>query len=777
MLYRVSQSTLYRNINYNLGSLTWQMAKRNEQLATGKRINKPSDDPSGESTVMSMRTVLEDIKQYNKNVALADDWLKTSESVIQSMKDTIERAKVLAEQMSTETYTDQNMDVAAEEIDKLFESMIKMGNSRIGVGYIFAGQSTDTQPFREDLTIWDVISDPYNSVFFTGKVMTQGDRIFNYRPDIPPQTQKFLVEVTSPGGILSGTSGYSLSRLTLDPSGGHNALFFEANDTPGYLGSNGNTLQIQYSSALGQASASVSVTGSAIVVELGMSGTTVTTTAKEIMDLINTHSSASGMVTASLAPGNAGSGTVTATALTNLEFGYDTAARYRVSQDGGLTWSVHDAFTADDLRNNDLIYNTELGHASLTTNMPGFGNDLYFTAKHLGSYGNDIRVQFVDDQPAGSAMSVEVGPNPWNITVHLETSASTGIVTTAFDIMSAINNHASASNLLTCSLADYREGGGDPVTTMDLTRLKGGDNDMDPLGHATYTTQFDYTPPEEKNPNIRFTSLVHGTSGNNLQIEYSSACAQTFTSFSVSGSVITVHLANSGSNILTAAQDIVDMFTSAYVMNPASALVTASLLEHPDGKPGVVSPMTTVSFSGGDPLLDEANHGINIRFDPDKSPLLLGDRFEIDVSYYGGDEYNLDVNANQDTRVKANATGVEVLGDAAASDNILDTLARLKYALELHDNEKVADELPRLTNALEKLTSQMSRSGVRIIRNQFIFNVLESTKISSTERLSRFEDVDFEEAITALTVSQTAYQATLASTSKITQLSLVDYIR
>ena len=48
--------------------------------------------------------------------------------------------------------------------------------------------------------------------------------------------------------------------------------------------------------------------------------------------------------------------------------------------------------------------------------MPGDANDLYFVAKELGSYGNDIRVQFVADQASGSAIAVEVGPNYWNIT-------------------------------------------------------------------------------------------------------------------------------------------------------------------------------------------------------------------------------------------------------------------------------------------------------------------------------------------------------------------------
>ena len=776
MMYRVSQRSLFRNVNMNLGYLTWKMAQINNQLASGKKVNKPSDDPTGGATILAMRTVLSDIKQYKKDVALADDWLKTSESVLQSMKTTVERANVLCEQMSTDTYVDFNMDVAADEVDKLFESLIKMGNTKIGDRYIFAGHHTEGPAFADDLTIHDTLPDPNNSVMFTGDVITQGSRIFNYRPDIPRQTQQFIVEMTSPGGVLSGTSGHSLALLALDPPGDHNALFFQAVDALGTAGSAGNSISIQYVASASITTAQVTVAGSAITVHLGTSAGAVISTGAEVISAINTGA-ASALVTASLVPGNSGQGLMAAQASQNLANGYDSAATFRVSQDGGLTWSVHDAFTADDLKNFGLIYNTELGHANTTTHMDGVANDLYFVAKEMGSYGNDIRVQLVADQSSGSAISVEIGPHYWNITVHLQSTTSDGIVSTAEDVMNAINNHTSASQLVTASLADYREGGAGFVTELELTALSGGTMAMDPLGYATYTTDLEFDVGNEPNPNIRFQALTHGTSGNSINIEYSSACAQTFTSFAVSGSTITVFLGNSAGNILTTAQDVVTMFTSAYINNPASAMVVASLVEWPDGKTAVVGPMETITLTGGDPLLDEANHGVNIRFEGDGSPLSLGDRFEIDVDYYLGDDEDLNTNADADTRVKINVTGEDALGDTGAYDNILDTLARLSFALREHDTKIVADELPRLNDALEKLTTEMSSIGVRLIRNTFITNVLEDRQISSTARMSSIEDLDFEDAVTALTTYQTSYQAALASTNMITQLSLVDYIR
>jgi flagellar hook-associated protein 3 FlgL len=155
---------------------------------------------------------------------------------------------------------------------------------------------------------------------------------------------------------------------------------------------------------------------------------------------------------------------------------------------------------------------------------------------------------------------------------------------------------------------------------------------------------------------------------------------------------------------------------------------------------------------------------------------MAGDRFEVEVSYYQGDSQDQNANVNVENRVKMNVTGDEALGEAMAFDNILDTLARLAHALRNHDGEGVQEELPNMRLSLEKLTTKSAQTGVRIIRNQFTLNVLDSTKQHSTERMSRYEDVDFEEAITSLQTAQTAYQATLASTAMVTKLSLVDYI-
>lgn len=645
MIYRSSISTLFRNINTNLSRLTWDMAQLSNQISTGKRVNKPSDDPSGGALILSMRTVLADVDQYNKNVALSDDWLKQSEAVLQNMKNIVEQANVQAEQMATDTYCEENMDVAGENIRGLIESLIKVGNTRIGDRYIFSGMKTEIIPFNMDLTIHDPLADQGNSLDFTGQVLSPPLELREYTPldNIPPQTKNFMVEVTTGGGI----GGNSLAYLTIDPPGNHNAALFKAVAT----GTAGNAVQIRYVDP-GAASQplAVAVAGNQITVSLETDGAgNIISTAQEVIDAVNTDAASSALVTAYSAPGNSANGLVADTGgFLALSGGLDGAAQFRVSEDGGQTWGPDDAFSAATVATN--IWNTTLGHATLTTNLIGSNNDLQFTAGASGTAGEDIEIEYVNPGP-GYGPPTDVTVNGDTITVNLETDALGNIVATAQEVMTAINSNPAASTLLTASLADARAGGGGVVTAMNLTSLSGGDDDIIP-----------------------------------------------------------------------------------------------------------------------------ADQGVQIFFTNDGSPLQVGDRFEIEVSYYMGDEQDIYVNTNRGTQTKVNTTGEETLGAAGDTDNIIDTLVRLTFALEQHDVDKVSGELPRLDDALDKLTAQMARIGVRLTRNQFTYNVLEKTGVSSMDRMSYVEDADITEVVAGLQMKQLAYEATLASTAFVTKLSLIDYI-
>ncbi|MBU2548525.1 MAG: hypothetical protein KKB20_08965 [Proteobacteria bacterium] len=655
MLYRISLRSLFQNVTTNLGRLSWDLAQINNQMATGKKVNKPSDDPAGGATILNMRTILAGVEQYNKNVALADDWLGNTESIIQNMKNLVDEVSVVGEQMSTDTYQEKNLDVAANEVADLFAALVKMGNAKMGDQYLFSGSRTDVQAFSESLLIQDAKTVSTNSSSFTGKVVSPptSSRTYQALANVPVQSKVFVAEIVTDGGVDGG----SMSKVTIDPSGANNGVVFTS-DT---VGTAGDGIQIEYvNTGAGVTTASVTVPGPppVITVDLAADGAgNVAATAQDVVNAVNSNPGTSALVTASLAPSNSGQGKVATTAnlpgedapgtgLFSTKGGIDGAATYRVSEDGGKTWGTA-AYTASAKQT--AIWNDYYGRATLVTDQLGTGNEIIFTSKLTGEQGNDLKVRFVDPGAVSQPLTVvDDDPSTGTMTVYLATDVTGAVTSTINDVIAAVN---AGSNLVTADKVDVKSDGTGLVPAMQVQDLSGG------IANVT---------------------------------------------------------------------------------------------------PG--------------------DQGVKISFSDDGSALRTGDRFTIEVGYYQGDDQDLYLNVNQQTRVKVNVTGEEALGQAGATDNILDALARLEFALRSYDTEKIAEELPRLDQALEKLTTQMSKVGVRLTRNQFTYNVLDSTQVNSTERMSRIEDLDVTAAVAELQTKQTTYQAVLATTSMITKLSLVDYV-
>jgi flagellar hook-associated protein 3 FlgL len=148
---RVSTKMLYTQsvsyINKNLTALT----ELNEQSSSQKRVNKPSDDPTGSATILNLRTTLNSYTQYSENVSTAQGWLSTSDSTLTSVSTLLTKLKGLAEQASTGTITADNRTQIAYEAREIYEQLIALANTKYQDKSIYAGQDTDEDAFAQAL--------------------------------------------------------------------------------------------------------------------------------------------------------------------------------------------------------------------------------------------------------------------------------------------------------------------------------------------------------------------------------------------------------------------------------------------------------------------------------------------------------------------------------------------------------------------------------------------------------------------------------------------------
>lgn len=144
---RVTSNMLNNQMLLNLNRNGVNLNKLQTQLATGRKINKPSDDPVGITYSMRYRAELSSNEQYQKNVDSALSWLEATDTAIDQVGSILHRVKELTVQASNSTNPDSALDSINTEIKQLKEQLLDIGNSKINGKYIFNGQTYDKKPY------------------------------------------------------------------------------------------------------------------------------------------------------------------------------------------------------------------------------------------------------------------------------------------------------------------------------------------------------------------------------------------------------------------------------------------------------------------------------------------------------------------------------------------------------------------------------------------------------------------------------------------------------
>lgn len=118
------------------------------QLATGKKITRPSDDPTGTDRAMLLRGTLKQQEQYQENIRDASTWLTLTDGALSEAYSVMDRARELAVRGSNGTNQNDERVAMAEEIKQLRSQLQVIANSEINGRFIFGGTMTVAQPAR-----------------------------------------------------------------------------------------------------------------------------------------------------------------------------------------------------------------------------------------------------------------------------------------------------------------------------------------------------------------------------------------------------------------------------------------------------------------------------------------------------------------------------------------------------------------------------------------------------------------------------------------------------
>ncbi len=176
-------NTMLRNLNQGLGRLD----RFQQQLATGKRVLLPSDDPASVTSIMQLKSSLVENEQYIKNVDDAYSWMDSTDTVFDSITNVLHRARELTVYSATDSLSHSDRQTIADEIEQLFGNVLQLANSTHGGKYLFSGQMTTTLPFHRVST--DPSSEDYMQITYQG-----GYRDYQ-NPDNPRDLASLNVEI------------------------------------------------------------------------------------------------------------------------------------------------------------------------------------------------------------------------------------------------------------------------------------------------------------------------------------------------------------------------------------------------------------------------------------------------------------------------------------------------------------------------------------------------------------------------------------------------------
>lgn len=143
---------------------------------------------------------------------------------------------------------------------------------------------------------------------------------------------------------------------------------------------------------------------------------------------------------------------------------------------------------------------------------------------------------------------------------------------------------------------------------------------------------------------------------------------------------------------------------------------------------------------------------------------------------YSGNDNAFSIKISKDTTIEVGRDGEDVFGDSGTDDDVFQTLIDLKTALGQNDVTAIQDTMDKLDSHMTTITGTISDIGGKNIRLDIRENIIDDLELTYTERKSEIEDADISEAILKLNEIQLTYQAALSASSKIMEMSLVDYI-
>jgi flagellar hook-associated protein 3 FlgL len=236
MTVRVSPN-IVPDVLSGLNGLKQQLNTADLELASGRSINSPSDNPSGIAALVLNHAAQSSTDTFERNIGNLQSTLQIADSALNSAVGVINQAISLGVQAGNSSLSAGDRQAIAQQLQGVQQQLVSIANTRSGGTYLFAGTQVETQPFTLN-------SASASGVNYTGNdSITQVEIANGQSVNINvPGDQLFL----SSGGSLLGSINQLITAVQ------SNTGIAAASDALGQAASEFDTQRSFYGTALNQ---------------------------------------------------------------------------------------------------------------------------------------------------------------------------------------------------------------------------------------------------------------------------------------------------------------------------------------------------------------------------------------------------------------------------------------------------------------------------------------------------------------------------------------------
>ncbi len=192
---RITNKMMTNNMMTNINRNKVNMTDLEQQYSTGKKIQKPSDDPIITVRALKLRTNLSELNQYyEKNIPDAMSWMDVTESALKTVNDILNQINTYCVQGSSDTLTANDRSSIVQNLREMRNQIYQEGNTNYAGRYVFTGYKTDSSLiFTEDTEqlSYHITESFSGSQIQIGSKVTGGYTLKDYDTgaslDVPPQ--------------------------------------------------------------------------------------------------------------------------------------------------------------------------------------------------------------------------------------------------------------------------------------------------------------------------------------------------------------------------------------------------------------------------------------------------------------------------------------------------------------------------------------------------------------------------------------------------------------